>query len=112
MAVGVAALCLIAFLPGLAAAALLGGLVGTAGLVVAIMPLLLWAWFRLPGGQWQTARALNGSFLRVTGVLVLPALLPFLCAALLLGVAVLGLHWRFETHPAPLVLPDPVTATG
>ena len=112
VAIGFAALCLVLFLPALAAAALLGGLDGTAGLVVAVMPLLLWAWLRLPAGQWRTARALNGSVLRVAGVLVVPALAPFLGAALLLGAAVLGLHWRFATHPAPFVLPDPVTATG
>ena len=111
-ALGAAALCLVLFLPALAVAALLGPAAGTAGLVVAMMPLLVWAWLRLPAGQWRTARALNGSVVRVTRVLVAPALAPFLCAALLLGVAVLGLRWRLESHPAPIVLPDPVTATG
>jgi hypothetical protein len=111
-ALAVAALCLVFFLPALAAAALLGAVSGTAGLIVAMMPLLAWAWLRLPAGQWRTARALNGSVVRVVRVLVAPVLAPFLCAALLLGVAVLGLRWRLESHPAPLVLPDPVTATG
>ena len=100
------------FVPALVAALLLGRTAGTTALIVALLPILAWGWRRMPAGQWRTARRLGGSRLLIARVLIVPSLAPFLLAAILLGGAVLGLRWRLETHPAPITLPDPVTATG
>ncbi len=99
-------------LPASAACLILGRVAGTAALGLVLLPVMAWGWRRLPARQWRTARALGGSPLLIARVLVMPSLAPFLLVAILLGVAILSVRWRLDSHPAPLMLPDPTTATG
>ena len=99
-------------LPALLGALLLDPGQGGLALAVAMLPILAWGWRRVPAGQWRTARSLGGSRLRIVRTLVAPTLAPFLLAAVILGMGVVGVRWRLDRHPAPIFLPDPVTATG
>ena len=100
------------FLPAAVVAVLLGRILGTAALAVLVLPVLAWGWRRQPAGLWRTARGLGGSRLLVTRALIVPSLAPFLVAALLLGAALMAVRWRLDSHRPPIILPDPVTATG
>ena len=99
-------------LPSLAASLLLGPVDAAGALTVTLFPLLAWGWRRLPRGQWRTARALGATRARIVRVLVVPPLLPFLLASLLIGAGVAEVRWHLGMRPATLTLPDPVTATG
>ncbi len=100
------------FLPALLAAILLSGATACAALGLAMLPVLSLGWRRLPRGLWRTARGLGAGRLLTVRALIVPPLLPFLLAALLIGGAVTGLRWRLGTHAAPMFLPDPVVETG
>ena len=84
--------------------------IAAAALAVVLLPLFAGAMARLPPGEWATARRLGASPPLILRRLVLPALLPFLLAALLAG-GLLVAH-RPGPPPRPLLLPYPTSETG
>jgi ABC-type anion transport system duplicated permease subunit len=104
--------CVGLWLPTLAMAVLFGPVFEAGSLTILLFPVLAWGWRRLPRGQWRTARSLGAPPARIVRRLVVPSMLPFFIAAVLLAGFVFGVRAHLHVRPRSLFLPDPVTATG